>query len=441
MRRAVYILSDLHLGADPELDDFLSDDAFDGFLRKIESDVAGAPVTLVLLGDTIDLWQIVPPGDKRATATKEIDLDLSPQAECGKIQRAAARHPKVFEGLKRFVRTDPANRCLVIVPGNHDHSLVEGSVRDCLRTILEMNQAPASAALKFSSSYDDPEMGIYAEHGNQYDGKNNVYGDFDHFRPVEECAGYYFVRLFWNRFEPLAPRIDNIYPGRPWEIFRWLLQSRRFSLLVPALMYFQQYRGDARVPKYIDVAGVPFFAAGLRPSVLPGMPERLLDPGASGPPYFSDDATTEHEYLRIYRDDPEARKEMLALWPWKLGIPPDPPTLPRMSNFATATAFAAQRDPCLEAVEKMFAGSPKTVKPCFRATPLDRSVYRYVVLGHTHEKQRLEIAGVDHAKYINTGSWIARMTASGSPISQRYYLAISQDDSGVISEKFEPYGE
>lgn len=55
MSRAVYILSDLHIGADPELDDFSSDDEFDGFVAKIERDHQNSDLDLVLLGDVFDM--------------------------------------------------------------------------------------------------------------------------------------------------------------------------------------------------------------------------------------------------------------------------------------------------------------------------------------------------------------------------------------------------
>ncbi len=439
MKRAVYILSDLHIGADPDLDDFSSDDQLCDFLAKIDTDFPSAPVALVLLGDTFDIWQIVPPQDKDASDAGVIELDLSPAGECAKLLRAVGRHPKVFEGLKQFLLKDPANRNLVIVPGNHDHSLVDGSVQQALRKVLGADQPSTRAALRFSFSYDDPALGLYAEHGNQYDHKNNAYSDFPHFRAKEECPGYYFVRLFWNRLEHLDAQLDNIYPDRNWEVFLWILRSRHLSLLRPALRYFHQYRSDARVPKLIDVPGVPFFAAPLGPKVLPGMPERLADPAASGPPYFSSDAGTENEYLRLYRDDPEARKAIMLLLQEKMGTVPDLPPPSSAVTFQYTSTYFLTKDPYLEAVERMFANTPHAAAPCFRSAPLEPATYRYVVLGHTHDDKHENIATVAGATYFNTGSWISRIDATGSPVYRRYYLAIFQDESGTVSEKFEPF--
>jgi len=439
MKRVVYILSDLHIGAEPDLDDFSSDDQFSEFLTKIDTDLQGSPAVLVLLGDTFDLWQIVPSQDKQAPSADKIDLDLSPAAECAKLLQAVDRHPRVFNSLKEFLQKDPASRGLVIVPGNHDHSLVEATVQQSLRNILGASQPPTASALSFCFSYDDPAMGLYAEHGNQYDRKNNAYSDFPQFRAKEECPGYYFVRLFWNRLEHLDPQLDNLYPDRWWEVFLWILRSRHFSLLGPALRYFHQYRSDTRVPKLIDVPGVPFFAAAPGEKVLPGMPERLLDRAALGPPYFSCDPATENEYLRLYRDDPEART---VIMPWlqnKFGIVPDLPPPSHAVPFTYAPSYFLGKNPYLDSVERMFASARNPVKPCFRATPLDPGAYRYVVLGHTHEDKREGIATVGGATYFNTGSWISRIDAAGSPVFRRYYLAIFQDASGSLSEKFEPF--
>lgn len=439
MKRVVYILSDLHIGADPDLDDFSSDDRFDDFLTKIDTDLPATPVVLVLLGDTFDIWQIVPAQDKHAPSTDAIGLDLSPTDECAKLLRAVARHPKVFESLKRFLQKAPANRCLVIVPGNHDHSLVESSAQHSLRNILGVNQPSMASALRFSFAYDDPAMSLYAEHGNQYDRKNNAYSNFPHFQTKEECPGYYFVRLFWNRLEHLDPQLDNIYPDRVWEVFLWILRSRHFSLLGPALRFFQQYRSDARVPKLIDIPGVPFFTAAPAPTVLPGMPERLLDRASLGPPYFSSDAAMENEYLRLYHSDPEARKEIMPLLQDKFGMVPVLPAPSHAAPFAYAATYFLGKDPYLEAIEGMFTNASTSGLPYFRSAPLQPDTYHYVVLGHTHEDKRERIAAVGKATYFNTGSWISLIDATGSPVFRRYYLAILQDDSGSLSEQFEAF--
>ena len=52
----------------------------------------------------------------------------------------------------------------------------------------------------FGNFYENPELALYADHGNQYD-KNNAYKDFGRFDWKEDCRGYYFVKLFFNRIE------------------------------------------------------------------------------------------------------------------------------------------------------------------------------------------------------------------------------------------------
>lgn len=440
MSQAVYVVSDLHIGADPELDDFSSDEEFDGFIAKIERDRQGSNVELVLLGDVFDLWQIVPEHDKRAEKSDEIELILSEAGEAEKLHRAAERHPNVFGALRRFLQGDPQLRRLIIVPGNHDHSLVEPSVQQTLRELLGVTHSLSETALHFSPSYDNPTLGIYAEHGNQYDQENNSYKDFEQFGPMKECAGYFFVRLFWNRLEHLDAQLDNIYPDRSWEVFLWILRTGHWFLLGPALRYFHQYRSDMRVPKLINVPGVPFFAVATGEKVLPGMPERLLDPSARSSPYFSADPGVENEYLRLYRDNPKARAEILHLLREKFDQVPELPPPSETVTFSYVQPFALEKDPYLAFVERMFTNSPDPQKPSLRSALLEPETYHYIVLGHTHEDKTERVNTVGNATYFNTGSWISRIDSSGNPVFRRTYLAIEQDAAGNVSERLDQFG-
>ena len=434
------MVSDLHIGSDPELDDFASDNEFEDFVARIESNHKGSPTELVLLGDTFDLWQIVPSSDKIAEKATEIDLDLSEEGEGEKLHLAARQHPKVFDALRGFLQGDPKLRRLVIVPGNHDHSLVEAYVQQELRSLLGANIPCVYPALQFSPSYDDTALGIYGEHGNQYDRAKNFYEHFMQFQHKEECAGYFFVRLFWNRLETLESRLDNIYPDRWREIFLWIWRTGQWNLLSPALRYIRQYAMDGRVPKLIYTPRVHSFAAGPQVMILPGMPERLLDPNALEAPYFSIDSTTENEYLRLFHDDWKARQEIVPLLREKFGHVPDLPVPSTAVPSLYGRSFLEEKDTYLTSVEGMFANSPYPQPPSFRSQALDQNIYRYVVLGHTHWDKQESIRTVAKATYFNTGSWISRVDNSGAPLFRRYYLAILQGAEGRIQERFEPFG-
>jgi hypothetical protein len=74
LRRTV-LLSDLHLGGNPALDDFTHDAEFAALLALPElQPEAGTEVTLVLLGDTFDLWQAVSPQECAADEAVQVVL-------------------------------------------------------------------------------------------------------------------------------------------------------------------------------------------------------------------------------------------------------------------------------------------------------------------------------------------------------------------------------
>ncbi len=93
MKRAVYIVSDLHIGADPDLDDFSSDQQFHEFLIRIDTDLPNTPVTLVLLGDTFDFWQIVPPKISKPSMPSRSTLTCLPGGSATSSRKRPAGIP------------------------------------------------------------------------------------------------------------------------------------------------------------------------------------------------------------------------------------------------------------------------------------------------------------------------------------------------------------
>ncbi len=434
MNTAAYVVSDLHLGADPELDDFDSDAAFSDFLQKISADEHEAQVDLVLLGDIFDLWQVIPAADKTQSSAQAIDLDVEPAGEAERARRALDHHPAVAAALRCFLETVPGGR-IVAVYGNHDHSLIEPAVQAVLRSAVG-----APNRVVFTGKYDNPDLRVYAEHGNQYDRGNNDYANFD---VLAECPGYYFVRLFWNRLEPLAPELARLYPDQWLQTFRWILQNRRWDLLTPALRYFRQYRRDKRVPQYIDVPGIPFMVAGeeIPRAGFETYPELLFrDQPPAGPNVFSQQLSTEVAYRRMYRDDEQFRERIDAYYLEHFGIRPKldrPPAA--QPGEPMPFALGKKKDPYLTAVERMFAGAENARAPYFRARPLEPAKYDYVLFGHTHNKLDQPIAGQAGKRYLNTGSWITRVDVEGNPIHIRTYARLVRDDTGAVQASLQDF--
>ena len=430
MRRVVFA-SDLHLGSNPTLDDFTRDTEFESLLDLPELRPSGEDrVELVLLGDSFDLWQAVSEDECHQEETERIDLAYVAASEAVRLDGVRAKHSRWFEATGRFARR-PGCR-LVIIPGNHDHSLVAPTVQARLAKHLGLW---GSDRLSFQHFYEDSMLRLYADHGNQYDG-NNTYDEFARVDWRHDCRGYYFVKLFLNRIEDRDPRIDNSPSG--WgAVWHWLRRTLDFKLLAAAIRYFWQYATDRRVPKPVT----PFAARGVAGAV----PQRgLLDHSAapqllvagrsarSAERFFSADPVVEEFLREAYDASPEVRlavNEILEAQEEAEGV--------RGTKRATARRRAAGRKPAGRrragkpgpsarrrrevpkpmgasrgvAAERRIFTPPEDVawaehlfsdKPYFRER-LTPAAFRTVVFGHTHGA--LEHRLSNGATYLNTGTW------------------------------------
>ena len=204
MQRVVMI-SDLHLCLGPNygVEDFYADDAFAGFLQdRLLMPGPEDRVDLVLLGDTFDLWQTaLDDAEYRADLSSQIPLDYSPHDEAQRSDRVAQAHPRFFSVLRAYGERPNCHVTLVI--GNHDHTLIDtGIVQPKVRELVGPN-------VRFAPNFDRPDMGLYAEHGSQWD-KNNTYEDFEQLGIDGECPGYALVRLFCNRLEDFEPSLSEL---------------------------------------------------------------------------------------------------------------------------------------------------------------------------------------------------------------------------------------
>lgn len=203
----ITILSDLHLGAGDQLEDFLLwGPAEDGpgpeerpaaiaalgarfaallALRLATARAAGAAPVLLLLGDIVDLWQ--------ARRHRE------PVARA--LRRILAAHPLVFGALADW---RAAGGALVWVLGNHDQPLVDPRAWGELTAALPGLNAHAGGAPVHH--YADPECGLYAEHGHQWDPFNRLRSLAN---PRASCAGRRVVEYLLNPLEPLFPLLDK----------------------------------------------------------------------------------------------------------------------------------------------------------------------------------------------------------------------------------------
>lgn len=228
MDRAVYVVSDLHLGPgwlpngelDP-LEDFTAGDEFVRFLNAIGT--TGSPVELVIAGDFLEYCQTLPeiglasPEDHLGSTEEEsirrtrVILGLEPQISSG--------HPEVFEGLRRFMME---GNSVTIIAGNHDIDLLWDGV---WALVFDAIYPPGSCGdlrlVEYSYQLGrGPSGRVHIEHGHEYD-RANRFGDqmSDPFgydrrgtRRLKRCWGTLFVDKVYNQLEQERWFIDNVKP-------------------------------------------------------------------------------------------------------------------------------------------------------------------------------------------------------------------------------------
>jgi UDP-2,3-diacylglucosamine pyrophosphatase LpxH len=396
MHRAI-LVSDLHLGIGPphNVEEFYSDAAFAALLNDpLLSPTDGDELDLVLLGDTFDLWRTaLADADYTAAESSNIPLDYTIEDEVRRLKRIWQAHPQFFLGLREFTNRP---RCrLTLVPGNHDHSLVEGNLQAAVRTLV-------SPVVGFATNFDRPDLALYAEHGNQWD-ENNKYEDFDRFGVDGEAAGYFFVRLFLNRLQTLEPNLVD-FPRRWTRLWHYLLTVLRTrpSVLARALHFYVQYRRDRRVTARLRVAGISFAPGAPSPEVDTDGPDLLAAGGTRGDHVFSEDPEVEHALREAYHRSAEVKAVVDAARPAES----QPVPLPEAGVTDAASSFTLLGPGLLEedGAMKLFSAIPTG-----RDRPLEPGTYRFVVFGHTHEKG--DVALANQARYFNTGTWVGRALA------------------------------
>ncbi|MCP4541887.1 MAG: hypothetical protein GY832_32560 [Chloroflexi bacterium] len=233
------ILSDLHLGPgrDPRTgtysaeEDFFADDAFAALLDHYHKQSDGDPepyppsqggprgVTLVLAGDTLNLWEMDP-------------LD--------ELHTIATGHPIFFDALRRWLET---GNHIHIIPGNHDFQLAFPDVQTALQNLISLphspfvrathsapsispqrafpttshtlaaksvdgNASPSASTpqtppgeITFGHFYHDPPARLYVEHGDRYTNPRKPGRP-----PNSHRRDYYFTSVLKHRL-PVA----NVY--------------------------------------------------------------------------------------------------------------------------------------------------------------------------------------------------------------------------------------
>jgi len=178
--RIYYVISDLHIGGDEQLEhvDFL--DELLEFLERLQTSEEDAE--LIINGDAFGLWEF--------TTIDGIE----------KFETLEASYPRLFEQFRMTGETVP----ITMLPGNHDHELA--AYDEYVDRFAEYN---VNLRQEQSISREVGDQRIHFEHGHQKDPNNRI-EDFGN--PHATPLGYSYNTHVTSRAGKLSDR------GR----FNWL---------------------------------------------------------------------------------------------------------------------------------------------------------------------------------------------------------------------------
>lgn len=159
MKKEIFVLGDIEIGAGNLTDDFISDKLFAKFVKSISR--KDHPVDLILNGDTFDFLKCPYIKDGRITFPRHITYEIS----SNKLKSMYNAHKLFFKALAYFAKQTSNNIYFII--GNHDHDLFHKRLQKDIKKILR-----ADKNIHFSISYEQHK--VYAEHGQEYDFLNKV---------------------------------------------------------------------------------------------------------------------------------------------------------------------------------------------------------------------------------------------------------------------------
>lgn len=162
---ALYVVSDLHLGDDPERSIFQDTGRLAATIRALTSERSDGDVALVLAGDVVDFLAEAP--QKR----------FDPEGAAAKLDTIARNYAPVFEALRAFTATP--GRTLVVLNGNHDVELALPPVMARLIAHLAGSDAASRGRVHLALNgegyrADVGGRSVLVVHGNEVDTWNIV---------------------------------------------------------------------------------------------------------------------------------------------------------------------------------------------------------------------------------------------------------------------------
>ncbi len=206
-----YVISDLHIGGDEQLEEVESLDELLGFLNRLETTDENAE--LIINGDAFGLWEL----------TQIEGLE--------KFDYLEATYPDLFEQLRATGENIP----ITIVPGNHDHELAayDHYVERFARYNVTLVQDESITRQIGSRT-------IHFEHGHQRDPNNRIE---DWGNPYATPLGYFYNTYVTSQAGRLSERgrynwLKDVQAVTPTERMpSWLLSKYFYREMHPLLRY------------------------------------------------------------------------------------------------------------------------------------------------------------------------------------------------------------
>ena len=383
--RVYYVISDLHIGGDEQLEEVEFLDELLGFLERLERTDENAE--LVINGDAFGLWEF--------TTIEGIE----------KFNALEESYPELFEQLRRTGENIP----ITLLPGNHDHELAAYDAY--VDRFAEYN-----VTLVQEQSITRPvgDREIYFEHGHQRDPNNRIE---DWGNPHATPLGYFYNTLVTSRAGQLSDRgrynwLKDVQAVTPTERMPvWLFSKYFYREMNPLLRY-------SMVP-FLLLFNVSLLLAVLAGLDIAGIWSMPVDRTEAFLGQFGWAGTAAWFLLAIT----VTVGGLLLL----VGVPlyfirrDIRKTIDRFGVFETELTVDAAT-PYEDAARELFEERPDTAIFCY---------------GHTH---RPTIRNVDGGIIVNTGTWLKRLHRRDGIIGVLPPVFYPSYQMGVVRIAEEPDG-
>ncbi|RQG98116.1 metallophosphoesterase [Natrarchaeobius chitinivorans] len=352
--RAYYVISDLHIGGDEQLEEVEFLDELLDFLERLET--IDEDAELIINGDAFGLWEF--------TTIEGVE----------KFDVLEETYPELFEQF----RATGENVDITLLPGNHDHELA--AYDEYVDRFAAYN---VDLVQDQSITRSIGEQAIHFEHGHQQDANNRIE---DWGNPHATPLGYYYNTLVTSRAGKLSDRgrynwLKDVQAVTPTERMPvWLFSKYFYREMNPVLRY-------SLVPFLLlfNVSAILAVLAGLDMAGVWAMP---VDRTEAFLGQFGRAGTAAWFFLALN----VTVAGLLLL----VGIPlyfirrDVRKTVDRFGVFETELTVDPD-EPYENAAREVFTEQPETTIFCY---------------GHTH---RPTIREIDGGVLVNTGTWLKRL--------------------------------